>query len=132
MKYQNQLEKIRDIELELEAAYAELEKDLLEEKANGAVLHFMKLMFEESDHIECFRYVLDEFLSHRFHQLNLGDKLSEEILNEYETDDIIGTDKIVQFKFTYRSEEGEKPVFLDIEFDEDHLATRFTAYPYQG
>lgn len=128
MKYQNQLEKIRDIELELEDAYAELEKALLKEKANGAILHFIKLMFENSDNIPQFRYVLDDFLSHKFYELNLGDKLSEEIFNEYETDDIVGTDKIIQFKFSYRSKNGEKHVFLNIEFDENHLATRFTAY----
>ena len=66
--------------------------------------------------------------SHKFYELNLGDKLSEEIFNEYETDDIVGTDKIIQFKFAYRSKNDEKHVFLDIEFDENHLATRFTAY----
>lgn len=128
MKYQNQLEKIRDLELELEDAYAELEEALLKEKANGAILHFIKVMFENSDNIPQFRYLIDTFISYKFHQLKLGDKLSEEIVNDFETDDIVGTDKIVQFQFTYRNEKGENHVFLDIEFDENHLVTRFTAY----
>ena len=128
MKYQNQLEKIRDLELELEDTYAELEEALLNEKANGVILHFIKVMFENSDNIPQFRYLIDTFISYKFHQLKLDDKLSEEIVNDFETDDIVGTDKIVQFQFTYRNEKGENHVFLDIEFDENHLATRFTAY----
>lgn len=122
MKYQNKLEKIRDIELELEDAYAELEEALLKEKANGAILYFVELMFKEKDNIEQFRYLIDAFVSSGFYKLKLDDKLPENILNEY------GLDEIIQFKYTAKNKNGEEYRFLDIEFDENHLITRLTAY----
>lgn len=122
MKYQNQLEKIRDIELELEDAYAELEEALLKEKANGAILYFVELMFKEKDNIEQFRYLIDAFVRSGFYKLKLDDKLPENILNEYKLNDII------RFKYTAKNKTGEEYRFLDIAFDENHLITRLTAY----
>lgn len=118
MNYQNQLEKIRDLELELEDAYAELEMQLLSKIEDTYVKNFTALMFEFSDNIQQFRYVIDTFLSFKLHKLNIGDKLTEDVIDEFGTDD-----NIIQFEFDFRMRTGEQTAFLHAEFDENNIIT---------
>lgn len=124
MNYYNQLDRIRDIELELEDAYAELEEDLLDNTEDSDISEFIKLMFEECNHIEQFRYVLDAFISFNFYELKVGDELPENILDECRLD------TMVQFEFKFRSENGEEYGFLNIEFDQDHIITNIVSGMY--
>ena len=118
LNYQNQLEKIRDLELELEDAYAELEMQLLSKIEDTYVKNFTALMFEFSDNIQQFRYVIDTFLSFKLHKLNIGDKLTEDVIDEFGTDD-----NIIQFEFDFRMRTGEQTAFLHAEFDENNSIT---------
>ena len=118
MNYQNQLEKIRDLELELEDAYAELEMQLLSKIEDTYVKNFTALMFEFSDNIQQFRYVIDTFLSFKLHKLNISDKLTEDVIDEFGTDD-----NIIQFEFDFRMRTGEQTAFLHAEFDENNIIT---------
>lgn len=124
MNYYNQLDRIRNIELELEDVYAELEEDLLDNTEDSDISEFIKLMFEEYNYIEQFRYVLDSFISFNFYELKVGDKLPENILDECRLD------TMVQFEFKFRSENGEEYGFLNIEFDQDHIITNITSGTY--
>ena len=117
MNYQEQLEKIRDLELELEDAYAELEMQLLSKIEDTYVKNFTALMFEVSDNIQQFRYVIDTFLSFKLHKLNIGDKLTEGIIDEF------GMDNIIQFAFDFKMKAGEQTAFLHAEFDENNIIT---------
>ena len=118
MKYQDQLEKIRDLELELEDAYAELEIQLLSKIKNTYVKNFTALMFEVSDNVQQFRYVIDTFLSFKLHELNIGDKLTEDVIDEFSIDD-----NSIQFAFDFRTRAGEQTPFLYVEFDENNIVT---------
>lgn len=118
MKYQEQLEKIRDLELELEDAYENLEMKLLSNIKDTYVKNFTALMFEFSDNIQQFRYVIDTFLSFKLHKLNIGDKLTEDVIDEFGTDD-----NIIQFEFDFRMRTGEQTAFLHAEFDENNIIT---------
>lgn len=124
MNYYDQLDKIRNIELELEDAYAELEEELLENTEDSDISEFIKLMFEESTYIEQFRYVLDAFISYNFYELKVGDELPEDILDE------CSLDTMVQFEFKFRSENGEEYGFLNIEFNEEHIITNIASGTY--
>lgn len=117
MKYQDQLEKIRDLELELEDAYAELEMQLLSKIKNTYVKNFTALMFEVSDNVQQFRYVIDTFLSFKLHELNIGDKLTEDIIDEF------GMDNIIQFEFDFRTRVGEQTAFLQAKFNKNNIIT---------
>ena len=124
MNYYNQLDRIRNIELELEDAYAELEEDLLDNTEDSDISEFIKLMFEEYNYIKQFRYVLDSFISFNFYELKVGDKLPENILDECRLD------TMVHFEFKFRSENGEEYGFLNIEFDQDHIITNIASGTY--
>ena len=126
MKYQDQLEKIRDLELELEDAYAELEEELLNETEDNYVSNFIRLMFEESNNIEQFRYVIDAFVSYRLYKLKLGDKVPENIMNEY------GLDTMVHFEFKFKSENSEEIGFLHLVFNKDQTITDIDSGTYKG
>lgn len=118
MKYQEQLEKIRDLELELEDAYEDLEMKLLSNIKDTYVKNFTALMFEVSDNVQQFRYVIDTFLSFKLHELNIGDKLTEDVIHEFSMDD-----NYIQFAFDFRIRAGEQTAFLYVEFDENNIVT---------
>lgn len=124
MKYQNQLEKIRDLELELEDTYAELEEDLLDKTEDNYVSNFIRLMFEESNNIEQFRYVLDAFVSYNFYELKLGDKVPENIMNEY------GLDTMIHFEFNFNSRTGNMIGYLHLVFNKEHIITDIDSGTY--
>ena len=118
MKYQEQLEKIRDLELELEDAYAELEMQLLSKIKDTYVKNFTALMFEVSDNVQQFRCVIDTFLSFKLHELNIGDKLTEDVIDEFSMDD-----NSIQFSFDFKAKSGEQTAFLYVEFDKNNIVT---------
>ena len=124
MKYQNQLEKIRDLELELEDTYAELEEDLLDKTEDNYVSNFIRLMFEESNNIEQFRYVLDAFVSYNFYELKLGDKVPENIMNEY------GLDTMIHFEFNFNATPCNMIGYLHLVFNKDHIITDIDSGTY--
>lgn len=124
MNYKNQLEKLRDLELETEKIYNNLETQLLNDSNDENISKFIRIMFQVRNDTPQFRYVIDTFINDKLHKLELDERLSEDIINE------LNIDNKMRFEFYFKTKKSTMIAALDIELNDDKIITNINPGVY--
>ena len=124
MKLKNHIASIRDIELELESKYDLLAHDLLNEITNKTIYNFTKDLFDHRQYIPNFRELIDEYISHGFHKLDINTLLdyNDDIITDY----TVGLDNQIEFETYFLNNCNPWSIYLYIELNENNEVANLT------